>query len=432
MTKTRSGKTATDEIRSSMRLLNLLGLFIILSLLFVIFRYLFRPIQQALSFLPDASIAVILVAVIVLAVTGIIFSSALSRQIVRKIDEHNKRLDSILTITQDMKEEIYGDILLEKIINFSLAITGAEAGLILLLDEDNLVYSIVKGSAPEGLVGKTIPRDKGIAGWVLKQGEPIAVGDVREDSRYDASSDTFAGYEPVSLLCVPLTTKSSTLGIIKILSGKKDFFGGKDIEVIRYLADQAATSIEKTRFYDDQRNYEIHITDMLLDAIDRFMPEKKGHSKRVAQYANVIAKALDMPEAKKRRLYFASLLHDIGFLRLSPQNIFEKETFMQHTVIGYEMLHPITFYRDIAYYVLCLHERYDGTGYPKGLRGADIPLESRIIAIAEAFDSMVSKMSYRVSVNFDVAIDELLKNRGSQFDAELVDLFVKEIKEPLG
>lgn len=423
-------KTATEEIRSSIRLLNLIVLFIIISLLFVIFRYLFPPVQQALSFLPDTSIAVIVIAVIGLAVGGLFFSGALSRQIVRKIEEHNERLDSILAITRDMKEEIYGDVLLEKIINFSLAITKSDAGSILLLDNDSLVYKVAKGREPKGLTGKVVPKETGIPGWVLKHGEPVMINDVRKDERYDPSVDIFAGYQPVSLLCMPLKTKSSIIGIIEILSDKEGFYTERDMEVIRYLADQAATSIEKTSFYDDQKNYEIHLTDMLLDAIDRFLTEKKGHSRRVARYANIIAKALSMPEDKQRKLYFASLLHDIGFLRMAPESRLEKGSFVLHSVIGYEMLSPITFYQDIAPFVLYHHERYDGTGYPEKLEGTRIPLESRIIAIADAFDSMVSRESYRASVNFEAAIEELLKNRGSQFDAELVDLFVRDVGKP--
>jgi putative nucleotidyltransferase with HDIG domain len=423
-------KTATEEIRSSIRLLNLIVLFIVISLLFVIFRYLFPPVQQALSFLPDTSIAVILIAVIGLAIGGLFFSSALSRQIVHKIEEHNERLDSILAITRDMREEIYGDVLLDKIINFSLAITKSDSGSILLLDNDSLVYKIAKGRQARGLTGKVIPKETGIPGWVLKHGEPVMIGDVTKDKRYDPSVDVFSGYQPLSLMCVPLKTKSSIIGVIEILSDKEGFYAERDIEVIRYLADQAATSIEKTSFYDDQKNYEIHLTDMLLDAIDRFLTEKKGHSKRVAQYANIIAKALNMPEDKQRKLYFASLLHDIGFLRMSPESRFEKGSFAHHPIIGYEMLHPITFYRDIAPFVLYHHERYDGTGYPEKLEGNKIPLESRIIAIADAFDSMVSRESYKASVNFDVAIEELLRNRGTQFDAELVDLFVRDVGKP--
>jgi len=424
-------KTATAEIRKSLRLLNLLVSFVTVTLLFVIMRYLYGPVQQILSFLPDTSMVVIVIFAMVVGAAGLYLSMTLSGQVIRKIEDYSKRLDSILNVTRDIREEIYGDILLDKIMNCSLAITGSDAGSILLVDDSNLVFKIVKGTKAKELPGKTIPKDTGIGGWVLKHGEPVIIEDVKKDGRYNPYVDEFTGYETTSMLCAPLKTKSSTIGVIELLNKKHGLYDERDIDVIGYLADQAAISIEKARFYDDQRNYEIHLTDILLDSIDRFMPEKKGHSKRVAKYANIIAKSLNMPEGRKRKLYFASLLHDIGFLRITPEKTFEKEAYKMHPVTGYEMLQPITFYKDIAPYVLYHHERYDGQGYPENLKEDSIPLESRIIAIAEAFDSMVSKLSYRVSVNFDVAVNELIKNKGGQFDPELVDLFVRNVKEPL-
>lgn len=431
MAEAKIRKTATAEIRTKIRLLNLVITFIILTLLFVIIRYLYGPLYQFLSFLPDTSMIAIVALAMFLVAIGLYLSRVLSGQVIRRIEEYGDRLDSILNITRDIREEIYGDILLEKIINCSLTITGSDVGSILLVDGDNLVFKIVKGPPVQELLGKTIPKDTGVGGWVLNHGEPVLIADVKKDERYVAPIDELKEYQPKSLLCVPLRTKSTAIGVIELVHKKHGFYDERDIEVISYLADQAAISIEKAKFYDDQRNYEIHLTDILLDAIDRFMPEKEGHSKRVARYANIIAKALNMPEGKKRRLYFACLVHDIGFLRLSPDKFYEKETHAAHPAIGYEMLNQITFYRDIAPYVLYHHERYDGEGYPEKLKGNAIPLESRIIAIAEAFDSMVSGLSYKVSINFDVAIKELLRTKGGQFDPELVDLFVSNIKEPL-
>jgi len=424
-------KTATAEIRNKLRLLNLLITFVIFSLLFVIVRYLYAPFYQFLSFLPDTSLVLIVLFAMGLVVAGLYLSRVLSGQVIREIEDYSERLDSILAITRDIREEIYGDILLDKIMTCSVTITGSDAGSILLVAENGLVFKTIKGFSEEEHRGKTIPKDAGIGGWVFQHGEPVLIGDVTKDERYNSSLDEFRGYRPGSLLCVPLRTKASTIGVIELLSKKQNFYDTRDTEVISYLADQAAASVEMTRFYDDQRNYEIHLTDILLEAIDRFMSEKRGHPKRVAQYANSIARALNMPEERKRRLYFASLLHDIGFLKISTEESFEKEAYTVHPVIGYEMLKPINFYKDIAPYVLHHHERYDGKGYPEKLKGNDIPLESRIIAIAEAFDSMASKVSYKGHVNFDVAINELLRNKGGQFDPELVDLFVREIKQPL-
>ncbi len=420
-------KAATTEVRNKLRLLNILISFVIFLLLFVIVRYLEGPLKKLLDFLPDMSMVVIILIVGFLAGIGLYLSRILSSQVITRIEEYSERLDSILNITRDIREEIYGDILLDKILDCSLAITKSDAGSILLVDDDNLVFRIAKGSKAQSLIGKAIPKDSGVGGWVIRHGSPALIKDARKDDRFNPDIDEVTGYQTSNMLCAPLRTSSSTIGVIELLNKKHGSYEDRDLEMIGYLADHAAISIERARFYEDQKNYEIHLTDILLDTIDRFIPEKQGHSKRVANYANVIAKALEMPEEKKRRLYFASLLHDIGFLRLPTDTAFEKETFTKHSEMGSEMLSPINFYRDIAPYVLYHHERYDGYGYPQGLKGADIPVESRIIAIAEAFDSMVSTVSYRISVSSESAIKELQRNKGGQFDPELVDLFTENI-----
>jgi len=124
----------------------------------------------------------------------------------------------------------------------------------------------------------------------------------------------------------------------------------------------------------------------------------------------------------------ASLLHDVGFLRIDLDEAYNKEVYMQHPGIGYEMIKPITFYAGIAPFILYHHLRFDGYGYPPSeIKGEEIPLQARIIAIAEAFDAMTSELSYKVPISFEAAIEELRDKSGSQFDPRLVEAFLGEI-----
>jgi putative methionine-R-sulfoxide reductase with GAF domain len=420
-------KPFITEIKEKIRLLNSIAAFIIITLLAVILRYLFKPLSDVLDFLPDISITLIVIIVVVLTVIGFYMWMVVSRRIIKRVEKYRDRLDRLFAVTKDLREEIYGDILLNKIMDHSLSITQSDAGAIFLIENDTLVFKIVKGEKSDELTGKAVPKGRGIAGWVAANSQPLVIYDVKSDERFDPEVDVVTGHETKSILCVPLRTKAGVEGVIE-LNKKDDHYSVRDVELITYLADQAAASLVQTRFRDDQKNYEIHVTDMLLDAIDFQIPEKKGHSRRVAKYSNILAKGINMTEEKRQRLYVAALLHDVGFLRIKTEDTYSREDFMKHPVIGDEMIRPINFYADVAPFILYHHERYDGYGYPEKLKGDVIPIESRIIAVAEAFDAMVSETSYKVPLSFNAAIEELQRNAGTQFDFWLVDVFVSNIQ----
>lgn len=427
-------KKVIEGIREKISLLNYIVTFVVFVLLFLIVRFLYYE----WDFITNPSIVVMLSIIAVLSITGLYLSNKVSKQASNEIEDYSSKLDNMLNLTLDIREEKYGDILLEKILGHALAITDAHAGSIMLLDKDRLVFRSVKGPESKKLLGVSTAKTEGIAGWVVQKGELVIVNDVNQDDRFNPEIDRLTGYETRSVLCAPLKLSTGIIGVIELLNKTANSFTQKYAEVITYFANQAAIAIDRTNFYEDQKNFEIHLTDILLNAIDNSI-EKRGHSKRVAQYSLLIAHALNMSENEKKKLYSACLLHDIGFLKISPQDIKSKDDYKTHSQLAYEMLRPINFYADIAPIVLHHHERYDGKGYPEGLKGEDIPIESRIIAIAETFDVMVSKESYKcvgtiiygdanpLIFGFQDAIGELRKNAGTQFDPQFVGVFVNKV-----
>ncbi len=418
------------QIRKRILTVNVIICVVILTLLGINFRYVFPPIISFISYLPEVSVPIVVAAIFFLCAMGLYLSIQLSRETIRIIQDYSNRFERMLSITRDLREEIYGDILLEKIMDYALSITHSEAGSLLLLDEKkNLVFKIVRGEKAPQLLGTVVELGKGITGSVALEGKPLCVSDVKENKQFNPQYDAMTGFETKSILCVPLKTKSGVVGVLAVLNKEGGHhYRQRDEEILGYLAEQAAISILKTKFVEDQKNYEIHLTDLLLETIDFQQPEKKGHALRVARYSNVLAKALNMSMEEKKRLYFASLLHDVGFLKIDLDEAYKKDVFMQHPVIGYEMIRPITFYAEIAPFILHHHQQYDGNGYPPSeLKGADIPLEARIIAIAEGFDAMTSALSYKVPVSYEDALEELKQKAGNQFDPRLVDLFISNI-----
>ena len=265
--------------------------------------------------------------------------------------------------------------------------------------------------------------------------------DIDESYRQWANNNEFT-----SLVSFPLKKDSSSeaLGVIVVFSSREDGFEIEETSMLEELSGDIGFAINSFRQNIEikelhkkmMQNYEETILGF-VKMIEQRDPYTAGHTTRVAKYAAMIAKEMGYKEDDINKLCKASILHDIGKIStpdsvlLKPYrlNSLEYELIQEHVTVGYEMLKNIEFYKDLAEIMHYHHERYDGGGYPHGLKGEYIPETSAIMAIADAFDAMTSTRIYKKRKNVDEAIEELITLKGSQFNPRIVDFAATALKD---
>lgn len=200
----------------------------------------------------------------------------------------------------------------------------------------------------------------------------------------------------------------------------------------RILKSELDAIIKKTEFLPDYFEF-LQSLITALEIRDTFI---KGHSTRVANYSLLMAKELNLSAEALKNIRLASLLHDIGKLSINEsilkksERLTEKEYFVlkSHPEMGERIIESVEAFRPVRPFIRHHHERFDGRGYPDRLAKENIPLEARIISIAESYDSLTSDASYRKKLSQPEAIEELEREKGKQFDPQIVEVFLKAIK----
>ena len=194
----------------------------------------------------------------------------------------------------------------------------------------------------------------------------------------------------------------------------------------------ARTDMLRQAMEDLEHSYDVTL-EALGEALDMKDSETEGHSKRVTAYTIALARAMGIPQTEIKVIARAAFLHDIGKMAI-PDGILQKpgkltpeeqEIMREHCAIGFNMLRKIPFLTEAAEIVLAHQEHYDGSGYPNAKRGSDIPIGSRIFAVADALDAITSDRPYRKASGFNGAREEILRCSGTQFDPGVVEVFLK-------
>lgn len=256
---------------------------------------------------------------------------------------------------------------------------------------------------------------------------PLLVHNLKKDKTFH-----WLGEHAEQLLAVPLQRQEQVLGCLFGLDKQHAEFDSVDSKLLNSIANESAIYLENAMLYEDVHGLMMGLLHSLTSAVDAKDAYTCGHSERVALLARELAIRAELPQAKVERIYMAGLLHDVGKIGV-PESVLQKtgrltpeefEQMKKHPQIGARILRDIRQIEDVIPGVLHHHERYDGRGYPAGLSGESIPLMGRIICLADCFDAMTSNRTYRKALPLEVALTEIRRCAGTQFDPVLTDAFL--------
>lgn len=328
------------------------------------------------------------------------------------------------------------DNLLTMVLENTANALEAEMGTLLLVDGEKQELCVKSTWSNNGQVAdalQRIPLGDGLLGWVAKEGRPLRS---REKAALFGFSHTHG--EESAVLCVPLKLHDHPMGVITVLREDPGrAFTDDDEALLGSIGSQVAVAIENYRLnLDVERTYVETILALAL-AVEAKDPYSAGHSKRVGFYASKIAEHMGLDAEHQRALNHAGVLHDIGkigikddiLLKPAPLTPDEQKIMQQHSVIGEAIVKPVRSLSQVVALVRHHHERYDGGGYPGGLKGEDIPMGARILAVADTYDAMVTDRPYRKRLSVEQARAELKRNAGVQHDPVVVEAFLRYLDE---
>lgn len=352
----------------------------------------------------------------------------------KKNIEHLSKMVKELSLLYDIGKEFTSivdiDFLFSKILLYLSATFGYERTGILMIDEmtKELVIRVTTKPLSKKIQETRVKVGQGITGHVAKTGYPYLVNNVEKEPRYVGLDK-----RTKSEVTVPLKLSKKVIGVINVESYRTNAFDENDVRILTLIANQAAVAIENSTLYKYLEDSYLDTIRALVSAMEAKDPYTRGHSERVRKYAIKIAKELGLSSIEMKELDYAGYLHDIGKIGISdslltkvePLTEVEYEIIKKHPDIGHNILKDVKHLSATCAIIRCEHERFDGNGYPNGLKKDEIPIGARVIAVADAFDAMTTDRPYRKAITKGEAMKVLREETGKQFDPKVVKAFLK-------
>ncbi len=316
------------------------------------------------------------------------------------------------------------------------SLLDAEVGSLLLVDEKTkeLYFEVALGEREQQVKQMRLKMGEGIAGWVAANDQPALINDVQNDPRYFRRAQTITDFITRNMVCVPVRSQGKVIGILQAINKKAGgHFTEEDLENCWTLSNQVAIALENAHLFTELRETFLNTAEALAAAVEKRDPYTGGHIKRVVEYSMAIARHLSLSLTDREDLRLAAVMHDIGKIGIKDSVLLKQARLdhdelahmREHPRMGEEILDHIEQMKEVRMIVRAHHEEWDGTGYPDGLKGENIPIHARIIAIADTFDAITTDRPYRRAADWKTATDEIQRCSGKEYDPLLVQAFMR-------
>ena len=352
-----------------------------------------------------------------------------------------RRMTALRQIDMAIASSVDLNINLSVVLNQITSQLDVDAANIMILNENQqkLEYASSSGFRTKGINKLSVSLGEGYAGQVTLQQETVFVPDLKKEPPVGVYAKAIAGEDFYSYYGVPFLVKGKIKGVLEIYHRSPLHYDNDWLDYLKTLAGQTAIAIDSAEMFNDlqRSNIEMRMAyDATIEGWARALEyrdmETEGHSRRVVDLTVLIAAEMGVPQEEIIHIRRGALLHDIGKMGIpdsvlnkkGPLNNEEWELMHQHPAFAKELLGQVTFLQSSLDIPYCHHERWDGTGYPQGLKASQIPLSARIFAVVDVWDALRSDRPYRDAWSVEKTIAHIQEQSGKHFDPRVVELFI--------
>ena len=360
------------------------------------------------------------------------------RLVQERAERQRQRADGLEVALKDIQRAFFSGNIYDMILRACLKLTGATRGLYVAVDAHGVPHrvraAVDVGGYPESPAS---PFLESLCARAAREAETVVYnteGDSGDLPHPTQSSERFRNF-----IAAPVILMRGLSGIIIAADKESGDFEDDDVQTLLHVGDQAGVAVENLQLREKLQNAYLATVSVLADAMQAKDPYTQGHCETVSRYARRIGQRLALDAQQLSIVSYAALLHDIGKIGVSdgilnkpgPLLPPERDLVRAHVRIGHDLIRHVPALAVVADAVLHHHEWYDGTGYPDCLRGEQIPIASRIVGVVDSYGAMITRRSYKEAFGEDYARAELSRCAGTQFDPQIVDVFLQVLAEPL-